>query len=477
MRITRRDLCVSGALAVSVPALARALAALVSDSEVPPSETDIRTLITKRVDTLAGPTDGIGIVVGIVEPRGRKIVSCGHLNQGDPRTMDGSTIFEIGSITKIFTALLLADFVQKHEVKLSDPACKYLPAKVKLPERGGNSITLLDLITHTSGLPFMPPLPDSSAAKYSAKDIYAYLANFGLPYDIGTQWDYSNLGYWLLSEVLAARGGADYEHLLFKRIIVPLGIMNTRFVASSAMKEKFAIGHYASMQPAESFLSLPGYAIMPAAGGLLSSVDDLLTIPAIALGYRSSPLAALVASCLGTRRPTPTKGSEQALGWTVLQDTAGQLVFRDGGTYGHASAMIWDPGKRIGVVVLSNHVQSVSDLAHHLLRPSFPLAQPTAIRHKEISLDLATLKGYEGRYEVEDEGVFELVLEGKLLTVKAPPDWGLPKLRLHAENKLDFFANELPLLVTIQLGSDGRATGLMITPPRGQHAMQARKAM
>jgi D-alanyl-D-alanine-carboxypeptidase/D-alanyl-D-alanine-endopeptidase len=117
MRITRRDLCVSGALAVSVPALARALAALVSDSEVPPSETDIRTLITKRVDTLAGPTDGIGIVVGIVEPRGRKIVSCGHLNQGDPRTMDGSTIFEIGSITKIFTALLLADFVQKHEVK------------------------------------------------------------------------------------------------------------------------------------------------------------------------------------------------------------------------------------------------------------------------------------------------------------------------------------------------------------------------
>jgi D-alanyl-D-alanine-carboxypeptidase/D-alanyl-D-alanine-endopeptidase len=348
---------------------------------------------------------------------------------------------------------------------------------VKLPERGGNSITLLDLITHTSGLPFMPPLPDSSAAKYSAKDIYAYLANFGLPYDIGTQWDYSNLGYWLLSEVLAARGGADYEHLLFKRIIVPLGITNTRFVASSAMKEKFAIGHYASMQPAESFLSLPGYAIMPAAGGLLSSVDDLLTIPAIALGYRSSPLAALVASCLGTRRPTPTKGSEQALGWTVLQDTAGQLVFRDGGTYGHASAMIWDPGKRIGVVVLSNHVQSVSDLAHHLLRPSFPLAQPTAIRHKEISLDLATLKGYEGRYEVEDEGVFELVLEGKLLTVKAPPDWGLPKLRLHAENKLDFFANELPLLVTIQLGSDGRATGLMITPPRGQHAMQARKAM
>jgi serine-type D-Ala-D-Ala carboxypeptidase/endopeptidase len=237
---------------------------------------------TQRVDTLAGPEDGIGIVVGVVEPCGRKNVSYGHFNQGDPRAVDGSTIFEIGSITKLFTALLLADFVQKHEVNLFDPASKYLPADLKLPQRAGKSITLLDLATHTSGLPFMPPLPDSSAmgaAKYSARDLYGYLANFSLPYDIGTRWDYSNLGYWLLSEVLAARGGAEYERLLLKRIIVPLGMTNTAFVALTAMKAKFAIGHYASMQPADSFSSLPGYAIMPAAGGLLSSVDELLTIP------------------------------------------------------------------------------------------------------------------------------------------------------------------------------------------------------
>jgi D-alanyl-D-alanine-carboxypeptidase/D-alanyl-D-alanine-endopeptidase len=478
MRMTRRALCVSGAIAVSMPAIARALADLVADSAVPPLETDIHTLIAERVNTLAGPEDGIGIVVGIVEPRGRKIVSYGHFNQGDPRAVDGSTVFEIGSITKIFTALLLADFVQKREVNLSDPASNYLRAELKLPERGGKSITLLDLATHTSGLPFMPPLPDSSvigAAKYSAMNLYGYLANFSLPYDIGTQWDYSNLGYWLLSEVLAARGGAKYEHLLLNRVLFPLGMSNTAFVASGAMKAKFAIGHYASMQPADSFLSLPGYAIMPAAGGLLSSVDELLTIPSIALDYRNSALAALVANCLSPRRPTATKGIEQALGWTIIEDGSGQLVFRDGGTYGHASAMIWDPLKRVGVVVLSNHVQSVSDLAHHVLRPSFPVDQPTAIRHKEIFLGLATLKGYEGRYEVEEEGVFELKLEGNLLTLKAPSDWGLPSLRLHAESKLKFFANELPLLVTVQLGDDGRAMGLVITPPRGQRAMQARK--
>ena len=475
MQLTRRALCVSGALAVSVPAIARALAALTAESAAPPSETDIHKLIAERVDTLAGPEDGIGIVVGIVEPRGRRVVSYGHFNQGDPRAVDGSTIFEIGSVTKIFTALLLADFVQKREVKLTDPASNYLPADVRLPEHGGKSITLLDLATHTSGLPFMPALPDSSAVKYSAADIYAYLAKFNLQYDIGTQWDYSNLGYWLLGEVLAARAGVDYKRLLLKRVIFPFKMTNTGFVPSVAMKAKSAIGHYASMQPADSFASLPGYSIMPAAGGLLSSVDELLTIPAVALGYRYSPLAALVASCLVPRRPTATKGSEQGLGWTVVRDTSGQLVFRDGGTFGHASAMIWDPDKRVGVVVLSNHVQSVSDLAHHLLRPSYPLDRPTAIRHKEIVLDLATLRSYEGRYEVEDEGIFELQLEGKYLTIIAPSDWGLPKLRLHAESKLDFFANELPLLVTVQLGNDGRAMALVITPPRGQHAIRARR--
>jgi serine-type D-Ala-D-Ala carboxypeptidase/endopeptidase len=478
--MTRRALCASGALVVSMPTIARALAALTAGSAASPSEADIHKLIAGRVDTLAGPEDGIGIAVGIIEPRGRRIVSYGHFNQGDPRTLGGDTIFEIGSITKIFTALLLADFIQKHEVSLLDAASKYLPADLKLPNRGGKSITLLDLATHTSGLPFMPPLPDSGAigaAKYSAKDIYAYLNNFSLPYDIGTRWDYSNLGYWLLSEVLAARGGAEYEHLLLKRIINPLGMTNTAIVASKAMKAKLATGHFASMQPADSFLSLPGYAIMPAAGGLLSSVDDLLTIPSIALGYRTSPLTVLVADCLRPRRPTATKGIEQALGWTVIDDSAGQLVFRDGGTYGHASAMIWDPAKQIGVVVLSNHVQSVSDLAHHTLRPNYPLDQPTAIRHTEISLDPATLKGYEGRYEVEGEGVFELKLEGKFLIFQAPADWGLPKLRLHAESERDFFANELPLLVTIQLGDDGRAVALSITPPRGQRAMQARRVL
>jgi CubicO group peptidase (beta-lactamase class C family) len=100
--------------------------------------------------------------MGVVGPQGQKIISYGRFNQTDPRPVDGGMVFEIASATKGFTGLLLADMVQRGEVALTDPVSKYLPASAKIPERNGRSITLLDLATHTSGLPFMPdgaPLP------------------------------------------------------------------------------------------------------------------------------------------------------------------------------------------------------------------------------------------------------------------------------------------------------------------------------
>jgi len=479
MRVTRRALCASGALAVSIPAFARcALAALAEDAVEPLSKSQTHDLLAQRLDALAGPDDGIGIAVGLIGPHGPRFVSIGHFNQDDRRAVDASTVFEIGSVTKIFTALLLAEFIRRGEVSLSDPAAKYLPSTIKIPQRAGREITLFDLATHTSGLPFMPPLPDSSAVagrEYSRADLYGFLADFTLTQDIGTQWDYSNLGYWLLGEVLAARGGADYEQLLMRRVIIPLGMRNTAFAASAPMKAKLAKGHYASSRPADSILSFPGYSLMAAAGGLLSTVDDLLTIPSIALAYRRSPFAALIANCLSSRHATPSRGVEQALGWTVIEDQQGRLIFRDGGTFGYASALIWDPVKRIGVVVLSNHVQSVSDIAHHLVRPDFPLDKPAVTRHTEVPVDLAVLESYAGKYKNEDEGTFELRLDGDFLTFLAPSDWGLPALRLHAESAVKFFANELPVLVSIQLGNDGRAEGIIVTPPRGQHTVQAHK--
>jgi CubicO group peptidase (beta-lactamase class C family) len=444
-----------------------------------PSDADIHTMLAERVNALAGQDDGVGIVVGLLGPQGRRVISYGHLNQGDPRPLNGDTIFEIGSVSKVFTALLLAEMVRKGEVGLADPVAKSLPLGVKLPERNGRSITLLDLATHTSGLPFMPnelpPLSDSIAAKNSDAQLYQFVARYQLSRDTGTEWDYSNIGYWLLGQALASRAGTDYENLLRTRVITPLKLTSTSVTPSAEMKARLAVGHNAVLQPSPSFSAVPPYGSMAAAGGLLSTANDLLTLLSVAMGYERSQLAPAIMSMLSTRRPMPQAGVEQALGWVVIGKGDDQLIVHEGGTWGYASYVAWDPKSRVGVVVLSNQLTGVDDIARHLLRPNVPLAKPTATKRTEIALDSGMLNAYAGRYEAEGEGIFIIAREENFLTIQGPADWGLPKLRLRPETQRDFFVAELPLRVTFENDGNGRVNGLLVYPPRGQHAVPAKR--
>lgn len=472
-----RTVCLSGFVAGLLLAPAGIQATQTSRTIAPLSDAEIRKVLKDRVEGLSAHGGGIGIVVGVVGPQGRRIISYGQPGEKDQRPLNGDTGFEIGSVTKVFTALLLADMVRKGEVRLSDPVTKYLPAGIKVPERSGRSITLEDLATHTSGLPFMPDgLPafnDSATENYSFAQLQQFLASYKLPREIGTEWDYSNIGYWVLGQALAARAGTDFETLLRTRIIGPLRLKNTAITVTPGLKAKLAVGHNAVLQPAPQFSVVPGYALMPAAGGLVSTANDLLTFLSVALGNERSPLASSMSLMLAIRRPAG--GSEQALGWVVSGKGDAQLIFHDGGTLGYASSVAWDPGSRVGVVVLSNQVSNVGDIARHLLHSNTPLQRPTATKHTEIVLKLAALDGYAGRYEVSGEGVFVVAREHDFLTIQLPSSWGLPKLRLRAESELGFFVAELPLRVTFQTSSEGRITGMLLYPPRGQKAMLANR--
>lgn len=471
----RRTVCVAGVLASLVVPLAGAQATQSPDAIVLPSDTDIRQLLEERVDSLAGQEDGLGIIIGVVGPQGRRVISYGHLGLADPRPLDGNTGFEIGSMTKVFTALLLADMVRRGEVALADPVAKYLPTAVSIPEHEGRSITLLDLATHTSGLPFMPnelpEMDDSAAEKYTAAQLYKFLARYELPREIGVEWDYSNIGYWLLGEALASRAGMNYERLLQTRVIAPLNLKSTAISVSPELKAKLAVGHNAVLQPAPTFSTVPGYGLMPAAGGLVSTANDLLSLLSVAMGYDRSPLVPSMAMMLSARRPAGA--SEQALGWRVIGKGDDQLIIHDGGTFGYASSIAWDPRERVGIVVLSNQMTGVSDIARHLLRPKVPLERPTATKRTEITLDSAVADTYVGRYEAQGEGVFIITRERDFLRIQLPADWGLPKLRLRAESLRDFFVAELPLRVTFQTDSDGHVNGVLVYPPRGQHVVSA----
>jgi D-alanyl-D-alanine-carboxypeptidase/D-alanyl-D-alanine-endopeptidase len=194
-----------------------------------PSTDEIREILVKRIDQ---QKQAVGIVVGVIEPDGRRIVAYGNLANGDPRTLDGDTIFEIGSVTKVFTSLLLADMANRKEVTLDDPAAKYLPENVKMPERNGKSITLHDLSTHRSGLPPNPSnlklnLRNPYAADYSVNDLYQFLSGYELTRDPGSEVEYSNLDAGLLGRLLAYRAGTDYESLIGTRITGPLSMPDT----------------------------------------------------------------------------------------------------------------------------------------------------------------------------------------------------------------------------------------------------------
>jgi D-alanyl-D-alanine-carboxypeptidase/D-alanyl-D-alanine-endopeptidase len=461
-------------------AIAMSIFATVSTSfagtqPVPP-EDEIRKILAERV----GENDkAVGIVVGIIDPHGRKIISYGHRNAGDTRPLNGDTVFEIASVTKVFTALLLVDMVERNEVALSDPASKYLPAAaIKLPERNGHSITLVDLGTHTSGLPFMPadapPFNDPTAAKHSTSDLKRYLAGCQLTRDIGSDWDYSNIGYWVLSEALAYRAGENIKDLIRERILVPLKMPDADFALSAKMKSNLAPGHDSALRPAPAASTIPIYSIMPAIGLLYSTTNDLLTFLSECMGYEPSPLAPAINVALSNRRPVQP-GNEQALGWNVYGKDPDQVIFRDGSSFGYASVMAYDPNSRVGVVVLTNQVGDVGDIARHLLRPDFPLAKPANTKHIEIALDSKVLDSYVGRYEAKGEGIFTIARENDFLTIESPADWGLPKLRIRPETQRDFFATELSLRVTFKIDNNNLVTGLLIYPPRGQKAVPANK--
>ena len=160
-----------------------------------PTDSDIRQILVDRIDKYQ---QSVGIVVGVIGPNGRRIVAYGKLDQGSLQPLNGDTIFEIGSITKVFTSLLLADMAQRGELALDDPIAKYLPTGVKLPERG-RQITFQALATHTSGLPADPPDlssrdPANPLADYSVEQLYAFLSNYALTHDVGSRYEYSNLG-------------------------------------------------------------------------------------------------------------------------------------------------------------------------------------------------------------------------------------------------------------------------------------------
>jgi CubicO group peptidase (beta-lactamase class C family) len=425
-----------------------------------PADAEIRKIIAERVDKYR---QSVGIVVGVIEPKGRRVVAYGKLDSDDPRPLNGDTVFEIGSITKVFTSLLLADMAERNEVKLSDPVAKYLPATVKVPERRGEQITLEDLSTHTSGLPRMPvnvdPIdPANPFAEYTVGGLYEFLSSYRLPRDIGESFEYSNIGGALLGHALAQRAGMSYESVIERRITEPLALKSTRVTLTPDMKARLAVGHAYALEPTPNW----DLGALSAAGALRSTANDLLTFLSANLGYTRTPLSQAMAAMLKVRRDRD-RGTI-GLGWFFDLRGGVEIVSHSGSTGGYQSFIGYDPKARIGVVVLSNSGAgaSVDDIGIHLLNPRMPLLDSEWLtppkERKEISVDSQLLDSYVGRYRFPPSQPANITREGGRLVLQAE---GEVKIVFYPESKQDFFAKIMDAQMTFSTDAQGRVTELI----------------
>lgn len=439
--------------------------ALPADWRIPSTET-IEELIAARV----APREGQGLVVGVIEPDGRRIVAGGPQGAAG---FDGDTVFEIGSISKAFTALLLADMANKGEVSLDDPAENYLPEGARMPERDGKKITLADLSTHTSGLPRLPdnmPFGDPSDpyADYTEAQLLEFLARHELARDIGEPAEYSNLGVGLLGYLLGRAAGSDYETLLRERITGPLSMEDTAITLTADQQARFATGRDMYMRPAKPW-HLPTLA---GAGAIRSTANDMLTFAA-ALLDPDSPLGPALKTTLSVRKDTGNARAEQALGWQVIQPEPGrEVIMHGGGTGGYRSHLVLEPATGRAVVAFANSAAepSTTDLAMHLLlgspvAPTPPSAEPppAPAPRSEVKLPAEELDRVAGRYDFGPGVVFRVWRDGSTLLAQREGSETGPVLRIHPEAPLRFFWKAVDAQVTFTADEDGKVTGAVFT--------------
>jgi D-alanyl-D-alanine-carboxypeptidase/D-alanyl-D-alanine-endopeptidase len=434
------------------------LPARVTRAQAGVTDDEIRSILRDRIDIAK---KSVGIVVGLVDDKGVRVISYGKPNKNSDQTVNGDSVFEIGSATKVFTATLLADMVESGEVSLNDPISKYLPKSVKTPTRNGKEITLLDLSTQTSGLPrlpgnFAPKDPQNPYADYSVEQLYEFLSGYTLTRDIGSKYEYSNLGVGLLGHILTLRAGKDYETLVGTRICQPLKMDSTRIKLTPEMQARLAAGHDQALLPVLNW-DLPTLA---GAGALRSTVSDMLKFVAANLGLNKSPLLAAMQMTHQSRHDTGIPDLEIGLNWHILKKFDTTIVWHNGGTGGYHSFIGFDQKNRKGVVALSNSTNDVDDIGRHLLENQYPLAKFEAPKErKAIRLEAKILDAYVGEYQLAPNFVLTISREGDQFFGQAT---GQSKFELFAETVTDFFLKAVDAQITFVKDDKGQVTSLVL---------------
>ncbi|MCP5105025.1 MAG: serine hydrolase [bacterium] len=434
------------------------------DGMAGPSEAEIKKIIKKKVDKY---DVGFGIVVGIVNEKERKIISYGTLRKGG-KEVDRKTVFELGSVTKTFTGILLADMVERRMLNLDDPIEKFLPQSVKVPQRNGRKITLLDLAAHTSGLPGNPRNPARKDNKpgyvgYTEQKLYDYLSNYTLTRDIGSKWEYSNMGMGLLGHILSRKAGKSYDELVIESICRPLGMDSTRRELSAGLRARRAVGVYLDGQESKGW-QMP--TVFAGAGGFRSTAEDMLKYLAGNMGLVKSPvLTAMQKSHIGRKR---IKGDaiKNGLAWMVIRTDDLNLLLHTGGTGANSSFIGFDPVKKTGVVVLTNSNCVIEDIGLYALTGKFEILKLGEYKEPEmVQVDPAVYDAYVGKYQTTPSFFLTFTTENGRFFVQGT---GQPRFELFPQSESKFFLKAVRGTITFVKDDEGKVIHAVIHSSEGE---------
>ena len=407
-----------------------------------PADEDLRVMLRYLVEDGETP----GIVVAYMEADGAtKILSYGSAGL-DARPLGPKSVFEIGSINKTFTGALLAEAVRRGEAALEDPVREFLPDHVSVPSWEGREITLLDLTTHTSGL---PRLPDNHVpadrrdpyADYTVEEMYEFLSNHELRREPGTEMEYSNIGVGILGHALARAAGMSFVDLVGERITGPLGMDMTGYALEGAVAEWMTRGHSGGNVVPYWFAT----EAIQGAGGLRSNAEDMLRYLEANLGPPESDLERSMRVAQQPHRSVGD-GVDGGLGWGMRTTPDGRVISHSGGTGGFSTFMGFNPELGVGAIRLANTNGFGDDLMRDFVVRGAPLDLP------EVSVDRESLAGFVGEYRFGAMPTWVRLEDEGYLTVQIP---GNVRFKMYAESDTSFFVKRAPYRYWFSMGADG----------------------
>ena len=332
------------------------------DEDVNPEMTSLE----EEVEYLADQYVKVGAVVGIIDKKQiRHVYSFGSKSINDAEPPDANTVFDIGSITKTFTAILTAKAYLEME-NADEVVGHYLPVdKVTMPLKDSVEINFLHLLTHTSGLPRSPhvagsnfPLPQGFDGQdpysaYTTEDVYDYLSNYcTLEFTPGTYWGYSNTGYGLLGHILGLIDGTSYEHVLYHDIFNALGMENSSLFLTDDQLANMAPGHDQTLNIVPNYTAND---IFQGCGMIKSSLNDLFKYLECNMGILESPLKDAVSMThMNSGIYTGSLGYI-GLAWYMIELEDGQeIIYTGGDTNGHSAYLAFNKSTMTGVIILLN---------------------------------------------------------------------------------------------------------------------------